>query len=240
MLKRLAVLLFMAPAVAICAQQYTRGLGVYPGDPSQYDGPSLVVDSTTYRNLALHRPAYQSSAYDYNLTAPLVTDGIKESVMPQWIATSTSDRGLLPKNEREMFLDGNPVSAIEIAGQHPWVQVDIEGPEASPEIDRVDVWLRKIDAPPPTGGWNIAISGSNDKVAWSAIGRFDGTEFPSMKDSDPAFKETIRFLSPVRFRSYRVEFSAAGVQTWNVGDLSFFDRDKEVHLAGPQTFFSDG
>jgi len=42
-------------------------------------GPTLTVDSgRNYRNLALHRPAYQSSAYDYNLTAQLITDASKK------------------------------------------------------------------------------------------------------------------------------------------------------------------
>jgi hypothetical protein len=67
-MKRIA-LLFFSVALVSNAQQYTRGIGVYPGDPKEYTGPSLVVDATTYRNLALHRPAYQSSAFDYNLTA---------------------------------------------------------------------------------------------------------------------------------------------------------------------------
>ena len=72
--------LFLVFAVLrVHAQNYTRGIGVYPGDPKEYTGPTLVADANTYRNLALHRPAYQSSAYDYNLTAQLITDGIKES-----------------------------------------------------------------------------------------------------------------------------------------------------------------
>jgi hypothetical protein len=57
--------------------------GVYPGDPRVYTGPSLVVDTHTYRNLALHRPVYQSSAYDYNLTAQLASDGIKDTAGPR-------------------------------------------------------------------------------------------------------------------------------------------------------------
>ena len=55
----------------------------------------------TYRNLALHRPAYQSSSYDYNLTAQLITDGIKDTKLPRWVAVSSSEQGVLPKNERE-------------------------------------------------------------------------------------------------------------------------------------------
>src|SRR5579875_2964538 len=91
--------------LALNAQEFTRGVGVYPGDPHEYFGPLLVSDQTTYRNLALRRPAYQSSAYDYNLTAQLVTDGIKDSEMPRWLATWTSERGEQKKNEREYLLD---------------------------------------------------------------------------------------------------------------------------------------
>src|ERR1700690_4366635 len=85
---------------AVQAQEYTRGVGVYPGDPKQNWSPSLQPGSNEYRNLALHRPAYHSSSYDYNLTAQLITDGIKETTMPRRIAVSTSQQGLLKKNER--------------------------------------------------------------------------------------------------------------------------------------------
>ena len=56
-MKRLA-LLFTCAIFAAHAQNYTRGIGVYPGDPREYTGPSLVADTHSYRNLALHRPAY--------------------------------------------------------------------------------------------------------------------------------------------------------------------------------------
>ena len=67
----------------LSAQDVTRGLGVYPGDPKQFFGPSMSIDSTTYRNLALRRAAYHSSSYDYNLTATLIPDGIKDTAMPR-------------------------------------------------------------------------------------------------------------------------------------------------------------
>src|SRR5271166_2286464 len=53
--------------------EYTRGIGIYPGAPSENFCPELVIDGSTYRNLALLRPAYHSSSYVYNLTAQLVT-----------------------------------------------------------------------------------------------------------------------------------------------------------------------
>ena len=63
---------------------------MYPGAPAENFNPELVIDSTTYRNLALLRPAYHSSSYDYNLTAQLVTDGLKDTTLPTWISTSAS------------------------------------------------------------------------------------------------------------------------------------------------------
>jgi hypothetical protein len=77
---------------ALGAQPYTRGVGVYPGDPRQDWSPTAEIDSTTYRNLALHRPAYQSSSYDYNLTAQLVTDGIRETALPRFLNVSPARR----------------------------------------------------------------------------------------------------------------------------------------------------
>src|SRR5574337_448372 len=80
---------------------FTRGIGVYPGDPSQDFSPVVFRDSAVYRNLAFHRPGYHSSSYDYNLTAQLVTDGIIDTRMPYRISCSTSQDGILTKNERE-------------------------------------------------------------------------------------------------------------------------------------------
>jgi Exo-beta-D-glucosaminidase Ig-fold domain/Glycosyl hydrolases family 2/F5/8 type C domain/Glycosyl hydrolases family 2, sugar binding domain len=229
--------MLLASSVVASAQQYTRGLGVYPGDPKQYDGPALVVDSTTYRNLALHRPAYQSSAYDYNLTAQLATDGIKETALPMWVVTSTSDRGVLPKTEREAFLDEGVVSSVDITGDHPWVQFDIEGAQA-PEIDHMDVVLRKIYAPAPQGGWTIVVAGSNDGSAWSEVGRFTGIDFAGKHDSAPSFVVPVVFPAAVRYRSYRLTFSAANVKKWGVADVDLSDSGQPVYVAGPQVFSS--
>jgi Exo-beta-D-glucosaminidase Ig-fold domain/Glycosyl hydrolases family 2/F5/8 type C domain/Glycosyl hydrolases family 2, sugar binding domain len=232
-----AVLLLLASSVVASAQQYTRGLGVYPGDPKQYVGPSLVVDAAAYRNLALHRPAYQSSAYDYNLTAQLVTDGIKETAQPLWVVTSTSDRGVLPKTEREAFLDEGVVSSVDITGDRPWVQFDVEGAEP-PQIDHMDVVLRKIYAPAPQGGWTIVVAGSNDGSAWNEAGRFTGIDFSGKHDSEPSFVVPVAFPSEVHFRSYRLTFSAAGVKKWGVADVDLSDKGQPVYVAGPQVFSS--
>jgi beta-galactosidase/beta-glucuronidase len=236
-MRRLALILAFA-ALTAHAQKYTRGIGVYPGDPKQYTGPTLVTDANTYRNLALHRPAYQSSAYDYNLTAQLITDDIKESSMPQWIETSTSNAGLLPKNERELFLDGNVTSSVNVSGDAPWVEFDLKGGGEAPEVDRVDLYLRRIYGRSLSGTWTYTVSGSDDRVTWKEVGRATGSEWPDMREPGPSFLETIAFNAPARFRSYRVQLAAQNVSTWGVAELALSDKGKPVRVAGPDIFAS--
>ncbi len=236
-MKRFALLLACA-TFAGHAQNYTRGIGVYPGDPREYTGPTLVADTHTYRNLALHRPAYQSSAYDYNLTAQLITDGIKETSLPQWIETSTSSAGVLPKTEREVFLDGNVTSSMDVSGDSQWVEFDIKGGGEAPEIDRIDLYLRKIYGRDLSGTWTYTVLGSDDGVNWKAAGQASGSQWPDMRTPGPSFMESIPFATPARFRSYRVRLSAQNVTSWGVAELALFDKSLTVHVAGPDVFSS--
>src|SRR3974390_3259523 len=79
--------------LSFAGEKYTRGVGIYPGNPDEDFSPALISDATTYRNLALFRPAYHSSSYDYNLTAQLVTDGIIESGLPCRLGGTTNQGG---------------------------------------------------------------------------------------------------------------------------------------------------
>jgi len=242
-MKSFALLLLVASSASF-AQQYTRGIGVYPGDPREYKGPTLAVDAKTYRNLALHRPAYQSSAYDYNLTAQLITDGIKQKELPRWIVTSTSDDPNLPKTGREIFLDGNTTSQIPLKGENPWVEFDLKGgwedSGAAPELDRLDLYLRRINAPVPASGWKYTVSGSDDGATWHEVGRATGTEFPKLQreEGNNSFLQSIPFTAPASYHRYRVQLSAAGFHDWAVAELVLFDKGQEVRVAGPNSFSS--
>jgi hypothetical protein len=215
------LLLTLLAASILNAQPYTRGVGVYPGDPSQDFAPTLVPDTTTYHNLALHRPAYQSSAYDYNLTAQLVTDGIKETTLPRWISVSTSQAGTLKKNQRELLLDHNRVSTVDLRGTRAWVQFELAGGESPLEVDRIAVEARVQ----PAAGWTCAVTASDDAQEWKELGRDSG-------------KCAVPFAAPSRARFYRVEFDAPSAATWRVAEVAFFRDNRRVEIGGPYHFTS--
>jgi hypothetical protein len=231
------------------SQEYTRGVGVYPGLPREDFGPTLVLDDKTYRNLALRRPAYHSSSYDYNLTAQLVTDGIKHSHLPDWVATSVSFRGPLPKNEREFILDHNPTSVVELRGPRPWVQIQLGGGESVPEVDRIEVLVvaplrvRREDV-------TFTVSVSDDGREWKKLGSVTGPQPISLAGYPVSFAQPGQLLQPSiplssssQSRFYQVECGVAhapefafGMQ-WQIGEIAFFNK-KRVKIGGPDRFTS--
>ena len=164
----------LAVAATVDAQEFTRGIGVYPGNPREDFAPVLEPDTTTYRNLALRRPTYQSSSHDYNLTAQLVTDGIKDTRLPRWVVVATSQHGALERHKREWTIDGNWVSTVDLAGPSVWVQFELGGGDAPPEIDRVDIEARVEAKSPQPENWTVSLLVSDDGKAWKDAGSTSG------------------------------------------------------------------
>ncbi|MGA1993758.1 MAG: discoidin domain-containing protein [Bryobacteraceae bacterium] len=230
---RRVLLIGLSAALGMGAQEYTRGVGVYPGNPAEYSGPAMVTDATTYRNLALHRPAYQSSSYDYNLTAQLVTDGIKDTRLPRWVSTSASERGALSKQDRESVLDRNLVTGVELRGPHPWVEVGLEGGDGAPEVDRLDVFARPQGFARDVARWTCTVSGSDGERTWKELARKTGAE-RAARD----YQWSIALAAPSRSRFYRVAFEAPNVQAWRANEVAFYDRNERLGVGGPYEFTS--
>jgi hypothetical protein len=231
MLRVIAMSLLVVGGAA--AQEFTRGVGIYPGDLTEDFSPSLRLNAAGYRNLALRRPAYHSSSYDYNLTAQLVTDGIKDSSMPRWVSTSTSAQGALPKNEREHLLDHNWVTSVEVKDTHGWVQIEMGGGEAPIEVDRIALDARVSTFLDRPGGWTCTAQGSDDGQAWKDLGRATGTNVPPR-----VFQPAIGFKTPARYRFYRVQFDAPSVIVWRISEIELFDNGQRREAGGPFDFTS--
>jgi beta-galactosidase/beta-glucuronidase len=219
-------------ALTLQAQNYTLGVGVYPGDPKENFAPSMRVDTTTYRNLALHRPAYQSSAYDYNLTAQLITDGIKETSLPRWISTSNSQGGVAKKNEREYLLDGNWTTGINLNGHDVWVQLELYGGATPLEIDHIDL-DGMVKGNPEPEIWACIVTGSDDGKTWQELGRTAGMARPT-GEIHPA----VKFSGPSLHRFLRIALSDPRATQFRVNEVSLARNGKPVKVGAPHQFSS--
>ena len=236
---------------ASAAPEYTRGVGVYPGDPREDFAPRLVPDtSSTYRNLALHRPAYHSSSYDYNLTAQLVTDGIKDTHPPEWVGTSLSFRGVLPKTQREYFLDHNAVTVVDLRGPRPWLQVQLGGGARAPVIDRVEVLFMAPGELKPENV-SVSVSVSEDGREWKEAGKVTNPQRATLTGGPTGFERggavfqpSIPLQAASENRFYRLEFEAANASPmafymqWQVAEVAFYNQNQRVEIGGPYRFTS--
>ncbi|RKD90375.1 glycosyl hydrolase 2 galactose-binding domain-containing protein [Mangrovibacterium diazotrophicum] len=233
-------------------ETYTRGIGVYPGNPEEDASPELVAAPDNYRNLAKNRAAYHSSSYDYNLTAQLITDGIIDTEEPNWISISTNT-GVLPKNEREYLLDHNVVTTINLEGNEAWLQFEIAGGSVIPEISEIDLIGMLASDKSKSGKWQFVCSASDDGENWTVLDEKQGSSMSgqAMCNADEAklsISNLERMLegqkkiitsfnfAPASHRYYRLKLSAPSAEKWTITDLDFFNNQKKVEMA-PSHYF---
>jgi len=230
---------------------FTRGIGIYPGAPGEYFSPTFEIDSTHYRNLALHRPATASSSYDYNLTAQLVTDGIKSTALPTWVSAWTSSEGILPKPSRETFLDHWQPNTSTLTGGQASAYVQLGGGTEVPEIDRIAVFV-VIPASLPLDKVTLTLSASEDGSIWQQVGSVTNitpnTETtrwpPDLVHGNHILYPSIPLRHATRSRFYKVDFALAGAPavdlgiTWRLGQMEFYKGGQRVEIGGPYTFTS--
>ena len=155
---------------------YTRGIGSYPGDPAEDFSPSLSPDLTNYRNIALLRSAFNSSSYDYNLTAQLVTDGVVSDKEPQYIQL-TRPNGDVPRREREWLLDQGPYSRNPVEGEDAYFIFSLKNWKE--KADKVQFrGSVAFDEKNVKGGYEIVCQGSNDGKTWEDLGALKGSGMP--------------------------------------------------------------
>jgi hypothetical protein len=260
----LILLIFLS--VPLKAQQRTRGIGIYPGDPKEYFGPSMVIDAIHYRNLALNKAVYQSSAYDYNLTGQLITDGLIATQLPGWIVTSTSSQGVLLRDGREHMLDRHASSQQQIDGSNVWVEFQMAGNYNIPSVDSLS-FVGSLTADTLTvKPWVITVSGSDDGSKWDELGKLNGNgnSLPGIEPPARFRPPTTQKLTPQQqansrrfgsmkrrsldygfkfsqlghYKYYRLNMNAPNAKSWSINDVYLSDQGKTAPVGGPYSFTS--
>ena len=164
-------------ALGATAQVMNRPIGQYPGNPSEYYGPS-IEDGNGRSNLeymSKYHTVYQSSSWDFNLTSQLLTDGIIDNHMPAWLCVTTPD-GPLPPHKREACIDGNEWTSNIVMGRNTWLRYDWEN--MAIDIDEVEMicsMAYREDAPK---GFKIRLLTSTNGKKWKVADEWKGDSLP--------------------------------------------------------------
>lgn len=211
----------------------------YPGNPAENFAPNLVADPS-HKNLALHRQAYASTSWDYNLTAQLATDGIIESEQPAYFVLSTR-RGLVPRAEREWAFDLKTNTSNTLHGTDDYMQLDLCNYRLG--FDKVQLACRVkanekqevyYGVPGQEAGaidpkmkeqqekreisWSVELQGSADGQSWLKLDKVEG--------KGETIYETLS--KEGEYQHYRLVFSSPQADSWTVSDCDFFHKDDVV------------
>ena len=241
-----------------CAQPeegWNRGIGVYPGNPDEDFSPKMTVDNQ-YRNIALHRAAWNSSSYDYYLTATLLTDGIVETQLPKYSNVETNS-GAPRRRESEWMVDGHKYTRVHLNGGEAYYQINLHNGWTAKfnrlQYDGYVLYLEdKAD-----GSHDVSFSYSNDGKEWIPFhtikGRkLIGEESKPRKHSDadkadalgeqllPTRKFLVDVTLPedIECSMIRIDAKMKGAEEWIAGDMKLFLGDKEVDLVSSANFSS--
>ena len=208
----------------------TRGIGQYPGRPSQFTAPKMVKDQT-YRNIALNRMVYTSSSADFNLTGHLVTDGIITSNTPSFLSVKTNE-GELSNRDKEKMIDGNTVTSQYFKGEDAFVEFNWEAMKVNLKNLKFtgELAYYKDKA---SEGYVIRVLGSHNGTKWEVLGEDKGTGLPGeatkqQVSSDPnKFQDVVRL--PLRklnvniplkkqgnYEHVRIEMKMKGAAWWRI------------------------
>lgn len=235
--------------------KWNRGIGVYPGNPNEDFSPSLSTDHA-YRNIALHRAAYNSSSYDYSLTANLLTDGIIEETVPTYLEVNTN-YGQPIRREREWLVDNHYYTRTHFYGDSAFVQINLCN-NWSESVDNIEMeglvsYLEEI----ADGSHDIRFLASYDNEDWTLLHQVKGKKLIGEQvrprpHSDPdkasALGEqllptryyNISFKLPKahKFTKFRLEMNMKGAEDWLVPDLKLTHKGQPLNMISSKFFNS--
>lgn len=199
---------------------YSRGIGIYPGNRAETFAPRLVVDNKTYRNVAALKTVYHSSSIDYNLTGQLITDGIVTQTPPAVLTARTKDAPV-PQREIGWLFDRNAGSRYTLEGTDASLQIDYEN-LAVPATSMVLTGSVAYEGDNPNLDVMATAMASADGADWQIIEKSDFTILPERKGGyrmpDAAPKSAKPYVSPVKFNyPYTPKAPEPPVQAYNYG-----------------------
>lgn len=232
---------------AILASQATdndlnRGIGLYPGSPSETFAPLLTADNS-YRNVALRRMATHSSSADYNLTAQLLTDGIIETSEPSELEVTTNN-GPFPRREKEWTIDGGPYSCGVITGEQAWIGYHWKQMSLRADSITITCTVAHADDAPQRGGAIRAFT-ANGEAELALSGQWTWATLPGRQlkyklHSDPnkqtdegtlparSVEASIQLGKTIDINQLRLEFDMPGAAYWSISEVKFWNHGEAV------------
>ena len=182
-------------------------------------------------NLALRRPAYHSSAIDYNATAQLAVDGIIETEPPCWVEVCGNDGVPLGKIRQNLPLEPRQWTSVMVDGASAELSLRTHG--FTEAVDHVSMTLAAVL---PRGVRKVAYTAVlqflDDDGQWQTLRRFTGTY--------PGGRLTCPFAAPEKMapQGWRFSIDMPGAQAIEWQEWRFYRDGKMLPMLTAEHFSS--
>lgn len=229
-------------------EEYTRGVGIYPGAEKDNFAPVRESISKEYKNIALHSRAWHSSSYDHSLTAQLVCDGIIETKAPSGWKISDSGRESTPHIEKTWILDEHEYTGVKIEDDYAWIMAELDDKELFEAPDSFTVEGRFLIDENKSGGINYILSASDNREDWTKLSeiredKFPNDPIPQPWDSytDPGFRffrRSAAFENDKNYKYYKLEVKSPLIKEATINDWGLVYKGERLPIGGPASFNS--
>lgn len=197
---------------------------------------SVSCEKMELRNVAYMKAAWASSACDSDHTAQLVTDGIIEDSLPDYMSIVLNGAPM-PLPDREWMLDLADWSEVRI--DSPDISYLLNLGDATLDADKIKLkaaihWADENGTSP----YSISVDISEDGKSWKRVLLREGTHGP---DLDPDWSDFVFYADiPENFsiKAVRLEMHAPDVKTWFIKTLGFFREGEQQYFLDRGKFHS--
>lgn len=258
-----AYLVLACAVLGSCTQTIkgSRGIGVYPGDPQEYDGPVAAFAGNGYRNLALHRAAWHSVSADYNLTGHLATDGIISRQAPAVLSVDANGTAVENRLKERLFDDNftgvtfpGKAGASLVAAMEQIADADVISFEGNCKLKQgaslpkgfiptltvvmaddgsaVELALQPCRPTIHEGGGSQNVSVLEGLTGAKAIQSRNGSA------AEMEFAYMASLPAGRRISGFTIALDTDAVREWNVTEVNFYDKGREVSMLPSEHFVS--
>lgn len=196
---------------------------------------AVACNSLPERNVALHRAAVASSATDYNLTAQLVTDGIKEQSSPASMRFWLNGEPV-PREEADWLLDERDKSKFTVDLNSFELELKCEG--CSINTDAICYYAtfqckNTISYAP----YSYVILATRDGEKWEEAGKWEGTLSQEEVMAGGGSINLHTVLPAGEYRGFKLLASCQTASSFTFNEWKFYRDGRQIEVR-PSSVFS--
>ena len=193
--------------------------------------------SVEYANLALNRPAWHSSAFNYDLTAQLAVDGIVSEEEPSYYSITVDGLDIAKEDMAWMF-DYRSICKFTVPSSSPDLVLMFHNMDVVADSLEFLTLARYPKDHDSAKDGPLSIEISEDGSTWVQVASFSGEPALGPRDDQGFRKTSVALLRPMTVAGFRFTCSGGDFESWDISNLDFYADGRQTDIYNSVKFSS--